>query len=267
MNIQQQAKKMQFDLISDLNIESWTPSQQIQWQGLGTSLIAVVLGNTSRSLNKSYQNLLEISKHYKHVICVEGTHEHDSTEINQTRNTIKEKLSKYKNITYLYRNTVILDSTAFIGSHGWYSFNFCEPYMSKQQCFHELIDRGHAQDQLFNQWEMAIEDANYIRSAVEHCHREPSVKEIVICTHTAPLRELITAPILYEDYADLGASGSSFLSEIANGNVSNKVKIWTFAQNLKSVDTVINGIRYVNNPRGTLHTAGNSIYYPLMITN
>jgi hypothetical protein len=79
------------------------------------------------------------------------------------------------------------------------------------------------------------------------------------------LRELITAPALYEDYANLGTSGSSFLSDIANQNVSNKIKIWAFAQSLTSVDTFINGIRYVSNPRGTLHTAGNSIYYPMLI--
>ena len=258
---------MQFDLISDLNIESWPVDQQVQWQGIGTSLVAVVLGNTSASLNKSYQTLLEISKYYRHVVFVEGDIEHDSNEINDTREIIKEKLKKYQNITYLYRNTIILDSTAFIGSHGWYSFDFCEPYISKQQCFHELIDTGFSQEKLFNQWEMALEDATYMASAIEHCQRDNAVKNIILCTHSVPIKDLLPMPNDTSECTDLGKQGSSFLTDIVNRNLSNKISTWAFGKSCKPIDTKIGNIRYVSNPRGLPNTAVSKYYYPLLVKN
>lgn len=260
---------MQFDLISNLHIETWSPDQQVKWQGLGTSLVALVLGNVSASLNKSYQTVIEISKHYKHLIFLDGDLEHDGTcPINETREIIKEKFNKYRNITYLYRNSIILDNVAFIGSHGWYSFDFCEPIVSKQQCFHALIDQGMSQDRLFDQWEMAMEDAAYIASGVEHFSRDKAVDQVVVATYSCPQVHILPQPKTILDQQDLGSMGSSFFQEVYAKDKNKKIKTWAFGNHPNVCDQTINGIRYVCNPRGTPATSStNYYYYPMLVKN
>ena len=257
---------MQFDLISDLHVETWKAEDQPSWEGLGTSLVAVVAGDVSRDINLMYQTVVDISQHYKHVVYVDGNHEHDSKGgINDRREEIADMFRKYRNITYLYRATIILDNTAFIGSNGWCSYDFCEPMMSKQECFHDLIDLGKNQDVMFEQWEMAMEDADYLAKTVNICSRDNTVKQIVLVTHTAPLRQLAWLP-KSNDYYLLGEQGSSFLEGVLEADVNKKIKTWAFGHIHRPVDQVINGIRYVSNPRGVPgHHLAQTIYYPKYI--
>lgn len=259
---------MQFDLISDLHVDQWPSNQHIDWNGLGTSLIAVIAGDISRDLDLTYRTVVDISKHYRHVIYVDGNHEHnDRSGINERRIEIRDKFSKYRNITYLYRETIILDNTAFIGSNGWYSYDFCEPMVSKQECVHSLVhQKGKSQDLIFEQWEMAMEDADYIRNTVNICSTDITVKNIVLVTHTVPNRNLLWLPESNEDIYLVGEQGSSYLEGVIRADVNNKVKNWCFGHLHSPCDTVINGVRYVSNPRGIpAHRTAKHIYYPQLI--
>ena len=259
--------KMQFDLISDLHVEQWAANQQMDWSGLGTSLIAVVAGDVSRDLDLTYRTVVDISKHYRHVIYVDGNHEHDGRRgINERRVEIRDRFSKYRNITYLFRETVILDNTAFIGSNGWYSYNFCEPMMSKQECVHNLVHhKNKSQDLIFEQWEMAMEDADFIRNTVNICSTDVTVKDIVLITHTVPNRQLAWIPDNDEIYL-MGEQGSTYLEDVLRADVNDKVKAWCFGHLHSSQDQLINGIRYVSNPRGIpTHKTAKHIYYPQLI--
>jgi len=254
---------MQFDIISDLHVENW--SEQIEWKGLGTSLVAVIAGDVSQNMDLAYQTVVEISKHYRHVIYVDGNHEHRGLgSINARRGDIQTLFSKYRNITYLYRNTVVLDNTAFIGCNGWFSFDFCEPMISKQECFHSFVDEGKDQSVMFEQWEMAMEDADHMASVISTLNADPDVKEMVLVTHTVPNRLLSWFPG-ERNIHQLGMQGSSFLESLAGKNSKNKIKTWVFGHLHHSIDQTIDGIRYVSNPRGIPDHGSSPVYYPKFI--
>ena len=257
---------MQFDLISDLHVEHWPEDKQIQWAGLGTSLIAVIAGDVSRDLTLAYKTIVNISQHYRHVIYLDGNHEHAGRgAINSRRADIAEMFRKYKNITYLFRDSVVLDDTAFIGCNGWYSYDLCEPMMSKQECFHRLVDSGKDQDLLFEQWEMAMEDAEHMSRRISMCTKDPSIKKIVLVTHTIPNNKLAMMPDSNSIHT-MGEQGSTFLESVTAHDTNNKTKVWAFGHLHVPMDRMIDGIRYVSNPRGIpAHTMSQPLYYPKCI--
>lgn len=210
-----------------------------------------------------YQTVVDISQHYRHVVYVDGNHEHsDSGGINDRREEIAAMFKKYRNITYLYRSTIILDNTAFIGSNGWCSYDFCEPTISKQECVDYLINLGNNQNVMFEKWEMAMEDADYLSHTVNLCSRDNTVKQIVLVTHTVPLKQLTWLPN-DKNRSLLGEQGSSFLENVLDADVNRKIKTWAFGHLHRPADQVIDGIRYVSNPRGTKgHQMAQPMYYP-----
>jgi hypothetical protein len=251
---------MQFDLVSDLNIENWQPKNQVNWSGLGTSLVAVVAGNVSKSLNQSYKAVLDISKNYSHVVYVDGINEHDNQpNINVTRNILKEKFSKYRNISYLYRTPVVLDQTVFIGCNGWSSFDFCEPIMSKQLCVKTLSHCGIEQDLVFEQWEMAIEDATYLGDNISKFTKDPAIKNIVIVTNTIPIREIKDLnPNI--SLIDLAMRSSSYLIDVLRRDQNNKIRYWVHGNATTKTFTRYHNVCFVSNPRGN-----SEYYYPELI--
>ena len=257
---------MQFDLISDLHIETWG-DQQVNWEGLGTSLIAVIAGDISQDIDETYSTVLDISKNYKHVVYLDGNHEHrNQPNITRRREEIAEMFGKYRNITYLYRNTIVLDSTAFIGCNGWYSFDFGEPYVVKQECWHWLMDHGRDEDLLIEQWQMAMEDAEYLSNAVQHCSMDNTIKDIVLVTHTVPNRKLAWFPDSGIPIETMSLQGNSFLENVLIHDTMSKVKVWAFGHLHHTHDQMIDGIRYVSNPRGTPgDRLSQAIYYPKFI--
>ena len=260
---------MQFDLLSDIHVEDWAENQQIEWAGLGTSLIAVVAGDVSRDLDVVYKTVLEISKHYKHVIYLDGNHEHNGFgDIDARRSEIADRFRKYRNITYLFRNPVVLDSTAFIGCNGWYSYDFCEPMVTKQDCFGYMLDHGRDQNIMLEEWQMAMEDADFLSSAIKQCNADPTIKNIVVVTHTVPNKKLAWIPPTYDSIPKMGMQGSSYLENVLAKDIEKKVKVWCFGHLHQAHDQMIDGIRYVSNPRGIpAHPGSQPIYFPKYIKN
>jgi hypothetical protein len=240
----------------------------LQWEGLGTSLVAVVVGNVAQDLDLMYQTVVDISRYYRHVVYVDGNLEHTTqVSINARRDEISSMFKKYRNITYLYRSTIILDSTAFIGSNGWCSYDFCEPTVSKQECFSYLENHGISQDSIFEKWEMAMEDSDYLNSTVNLCSRDSTVKQIVLVTAAVPLKQLAWLPNT-ESQCLLGEQGSSFLESAFAADVNSKINTWAFGRSMQSTDQIINKIRYVSNPRGWCgNELSQTIYYPKCIKN
>ena len=49
---------MKFDLISDLHLDFWAENENISWEGIGTSLIAVILGDISYNIDITYKTIV-----------------------------------------------------------------------------------------------------------------------------------------------------------------------------------------------------------------
>jgi predicted phosphodiesterase len=150
--------EMKFDLISDLHLDFWGDNENINWDGLGTSLVAVVLGDISYDISRSYKTIVDISKHYKYVIFVDGNHEHNNQCGFQEHNQqLKNELGKYQNITFLNRNAIVIDGTAFVGANGWWTFDFMEPEISREEAYFYFLNNGHYSDPLLYETNVSSE--------------------------------------------------------------------------------------------------------------
>ena len=68
---------MHVDLYSDLHDNWWSKDKLLNYRGLGTSLVAVVAGDISNDWDYTYATLVEMARCYRHVIFVDGNHEHN----------------------------------------------------------------------------------------------------------------------------------------------------------------------------------------------
>lgn len=260
-----ESKKMQFDLYSDLHDNWWSKDKLLNYRGLGTSLVAVVAGDISNDWDYTYATLVEMARCYRHVIFVEGNHEHNhQQDIEANCAAFQEKLRNHNNITYLYKSCIVLDDTAFVGCNGWWTFDFCEPEISTTQCWESLIDTTYTeklQSEIFIQAKM---DAKILYDQVETFNNDPRISNIVVVTHANPIKKFRYITLSMEQY-HLGRTGNSLLSLCLNANTHKKIRTWCFGHVHRQYDEIIDGIRYVCNPRGREEENIGSVYFPKLI--
>lgn len=235
---------MNFDLISDLYIEHWP--EDIKWDGLGTSLLAVVAGDVSSDVDRVVWELKNIASAYKQTIYIEGDLEHSETgwPSAEVHTYLKSKISRIPNCIYLHDNVVIFDHLAFIGANLWWV-----PVIQPDQNWEEfaLKLRGHKVD------------LDYLKASVGRMQRAHDVTNVCLVSHTVPNLELTSA---YGDYLERGCHASE---EVLACDVKNKVKTWCFGHAPETIDYTAGEVRYVSNPRGTPETAERLSYFPLRV--
>lgn len=256
---------MHFDLISDLHCDFWEPEQQISWTGLPTSLVAVVAGDISRDWAYTYDYLEMLTQHYRHVIFVDGNHEHDmSPDIWGNSQRLQDKLMDHEHISYLCRNSVILDDTAFIGCNGWWTFDFAQPQMSRQQCWDMLIDKSNFPEEFQHAvWQEALADAESLMKQMIKANADSKVRNVVLVTHSSPIIEARWMPP-GQDWQHMGRAGNSLMINCLRTDIHRKTRAWVFGHVHTEFDQTRDGIRYVCHPRG-MPAMGSQIYYPKMV--
>lgn len=258
---------MKFDLISDLHREFWEENEQIKWDGIGTSLLAVVLGDISYDPNVTYNTIVDISKHYKYVIFVDGNHEHNNQCGFQEHNQqLKNELSKYQNISFLNRSAIVLDGTAFVGANGWWTFDFMEPEISREEAYEYFLNNSlYSEPFMYEVYQTAKDDVKILSDIVAKLTVDPAVNEIVMLTHTAPFNKFMDN-LQAQHPAHFSRCGNSMLPKVLDYDSRRKIKTWSFGHVHQEFDQVINGVRYVCHPRGRKDDMPqNLFYYPKMI--
>ena len=235
---------MNFDLISDLNLESW--SHNIKWDGLGTSLLSVVAGDISYDVDQTLWELKKISAAYRQTIYIEGDleHSHPGWTSEEVHRYLKNKISKIPNCIYLHDNVVIFEDQAFIGANLWWI-----PQLNEQ-----------------NKWDSFINtvkhhkiDLEYLKASVFRMQKADDIKKICLISHTVPNLELLPY-----DQENLKA-GSHVSEEILDLDVNNKIKTWCFGHVPQKIDFTMSEVRYISNPRGTPDNSSNVSYFPLRV--
>ena len=258
---------MKFDLISDLHLDFWAENENINWEGIGTSLVAVILGDISYNIDITYKTIVDISKHYKYVIFVDGNHEHNNhCGIQDHNRQLKQELSKYQNISFLNRSAIVIDNIAFVGANGWWTFDFCEPEISREEAYMYFMANNIFSEPFMHEIvQTAREDALVLSEIVGKLTVDTAVSEIVILTHTAPFNDFMDVQ-QPQHPAHFSRCGSSFLPKVLDFDFNRKAKTWCFGHVHQEFDRVKENIRYVCHPRGRKDDSPqNRFYYPKRI--
>lgn len=261
---------MNFDLISDLHIDQWSDDKQINFKGLGTSLTCVVAGDVSQNIKQTRDFLYKLADSaYQAVIFIDGNHEHraDYESIEKNCEWFERELSRKSNITYLWDSTCVFGSTAFIGANGWWTYDYLEPVVSRLECINSFCQHEDLSDEIALEiWDHAVENSEFLVNIIKDFNKTDIIKKIVIVTHTLPNKNLIE-PLSSMTISSLGKLHNSLIQDMMIHDTNKKINAWCFGHyHGEAVDTTIDDVRYISNPRGTPQDTIFPIYYPKLVT-
>ena len=258
--------QVSFDLISDLHIESW--AQQFDWEGMPTSTICVVAGDIAKDKNIILDCLKNLANCYNVVLYIDGNEEYKKHSLDEVDENLFKHIKQIENVIYLKETVAVIDGVAFIGCNGWWTYDFEEP-----ECYDAtkkwVRDRTSMNQSVLDEVEdLALIDAKYFHLTIDKLQTHKDIKQIVLVSHTVP------SPILIEHDLDLhgshllNASGNSHLMSALQKDTEGKVHTWCFGHyHGGKVDQFLEGVRFVNNPRGRGDTKWcQTIYNPIRIT-
>ena len=238
-----------FDLISDLHIETW---DNFDWTGQATSPYCIVAGDVSRDRDILRQTLQHLGTCYQGVFYIDGNDEHRYTldNLGDSYKFLDRTLDNIKNVIYLQDNVVIINGVAILATNGWWSYDM-DPSLDYDQSQAWYQDRMQilpgSVDAITG---LAFNDASYMINSVKKLQTHQDVRAIVIVTHTVPAPWIVNHDIDLVDTWRFNCMGNPHLQLLINEDTENKIHTWCFGHYHKSVDRVHNGIRYVNNCRG-----------------
>jgi len=254
-----------FDLISDLHVETW---DDFDWTFQATSPYCVVAGDVSKDRKLLAQTLKHLGECYQGVFFIDGNDEHrDSLDnIGQSYKDLRRYVDKFKNVVFMQDNVVVVNGVAFLAVNGWWSFDL-DPTINQEKTVDWFHARYGVSDNVAPQiTSMALNDAAYLHHSIKKLQTHQDVKSIVIVSHTVPSASLIDHDLELEGHYRFNTSGNPHLAAALAADSEGKIKTWCFGHYHRSVDRVINNVRYVNNCRGRGNTPWSQpAYYPKRI--
>jgi UDP-2,3-diacylglucosamine pyrophosphatase LpxH len=261
---------LSFDLISDLHLDTWdTPFDLI---GQATSPICVVAGDVTRDHQQLREFLKHLSKCYAAVFYLDGNDEHryQLNDLDASYRNLARTLKRINRVTYLQNNLIIIDGVAIIGANGWWGFDL-----------DENIDHSASQDWMRQVYEQrmpevtidthAIQDYSrndtaYLINTIQRIQTHNDVKKVVVVTHTVPNAELINHDLDLVNTHHFNCMGNRLMRLVLSNDTEHKIDTWCFGHYHRSVDRIIDNVRYVNNCRGRGDTEHRQhVYYPKRI--
>jgi predicted phosphohydrolase len=225
---------MKIQYISDIHLEFYEEVLQINI--IPSAPILCLLGDISYPNDKSYDLFLNwASKNYEKIFIISGNHEYYSklsySEINEI---IKQKVSKYENITFLNNKIEEYQGYTFIGCTLWSNIpqhlnNYnLEPYND----FKKIKD-------------MNREKYNYLHT-IDVKFLEENIKKynnIICLTHHLPSNELV-------HYIYKNSPNFMFATDLNYLIDSKHIKVWLCGHSHKGNTKIINDVLCSLNPFG-----------------
>lgn len=210
-----------FDVISDLNL---TSADKFEWEDKVTSLFCIIPGNISNDITVIFNTLKHLSTLYQGVFFIDGGNEHHTIHDCDIRTDQLSKVCKLlKNVVYLHNHVVIVDGIALVGCNGWYG-----NYQPK-----DIIEMISVETQ-------RCDDLAYTIKTVERLQIHVDVKKIIMITNSVPSQDLY-----FGDDVELPEPIGPAHSILQD--TEGKITTWVYGTHNRTTDTVIDGIRYVNN--------------------
>lgn len=256
-----------FDLISDLNVESWPRHLDLTHQA--TSPICVVAGNVSGDAATLRATLQHISSNYQATLFIDGISEHidHCQDLASNYKTIQDCTQDIKNLVYLHNNVCILHGVAFLATNGWWSWDF-DPMGDVAQTQHWFCHHHHYHSHVTEVIEgLAESEAQYISNSIRRLQTHKDVERIVLITNAVPDFDLVSHdPALVGTY-QINTMGNHHLSSALLNDTEHKIAHWCVGRYSGHIDAVRDGVHYVNNCRGRGDAVMNQpVYYPRRLT-
>ena len=220
-----------FDILGDLNLG---PNDSFNWEYKQTSLYCILTGNISSNLRTIKQTLMHLGRFYQGVFYVPGMLEYETGDCIPDRlQEILEITKIIPNICMLHQHVAVIDGIAITGVNGWSN--------AGNNFTYENLLEGVARH----------EDTFYLRNSISKLQRHLDVKKIIVVTNAVPHADLYFKenPGYIEDQTPL--------RDVLDADTENKVSHWVFGTYDKPVDSFIDHIHYMNNPR-----PANAPYWP-----
>jgi predicted phosphodiesterase len=266
---------MKIDFVSDLHVDFWWHttkpyskdgpqpvrkdgcSQYIDWewyraQAGNDGEVLVIGGDISNSIDDVRKVVANAADVYASVVFVDGNHEHYNLR-SYCENMIDYNDMQTEKVTFLHENApfVVKGNTMFLGLNGWYDWRCFEPDFSHNDAYEEwqrnmsdynciLFDEGKPDV-------LADRQAQCLAKALDQMAEK--VDNVVVVTHTVPSAAL--AEVRHVSWNRLIPSFvNSQMASVRGSNGANKIRFWLYGHAHRRQDTVVDGIRYVNNSVG-----------------
>jgi predicted phosphohydrolase len=256
-----------FDIISDLHCDA--KNSGINWDGFATSPFCIVTGDVARNRQSLIKTLSRVADSYPGgVFYIDGNDEHRDyySDVVDSYQDLSQSLKKINNLVYLHDNIVVIDGVAIVAVNGWWTYDF-NPEVDVAATFEWFDEYANTtRMQSNNLVKLAYADAAYLVNSVKRLQKHPSVKKIVIVSHTLPAPWLASHDIDLVNTFRFNCLGNQYLQLALEEDTEHKIDTWVFGHYHKPVDQVRDGIRYVSNPRGRPNTPwSQNPYYPRRI--
>lgn len=213
-----------FDLISDLNL---SPTDNFNWENKATSLYCIIAGNISSDLRTIKLTLTHLSRFYQGIFYCLGSLEYAGTDdIEYRTEQILDVCNRLRKVAVLYHHVVIVDGVAILGCNGWYG----NTIPTDETTENNIITARN-------------EDLYYMIQSIGKLQKHLDVTNVLLVSNSVP------SPDLYFGQVPENLEGLPTLDMVLYADTQNKITHWAFGTQEKSIDTILNGINYVNNPR------------------
>ncbi len=220
--------------------------------------VLVVAGDISDFVDDVYEFAEEASKHYEHIIYVDGNHEHrDSLHVNTSSHFLSN--IQTPNFHYLDGETstsYTIGRTRFIGANAWYDWRCYEDKgITFPMAFAHWDDYSEDAKLNFNPqgWPnlLGVEQITAMLKEVAAANADPHIDSIVMVTHSAPTVECLRWS---DDNPSWNHGSPSYvntgLSQVFDANTSGKIKLWVYGHTHTRRTFTYRGVTLVNNCYG-----------------
>lgn len=250
-----------FDIISDLHL---SVNDNFCWEGQATAPICLVLGDICRDHHQLQQVLTTLRYEYATVLYIDGNEEHKDLwpDFQASHQSICQ-VCRDSDVVYLYDNMVVINGVGFVGTNGWWTWDF-DTGIDPQQLYQWFVStyRCHSDvPALISR--MAEVDTDYLGSCVRRAQTMPDVNKLVLATHTVPVADIILNDIDFAGSYKCNVMGNSLMFDVHALDTQHKISHWCFGHYHGLVDQYIGNTRLINNCRGRSGSAQyKSVYFP-----
>jgi predicted phosphodiesterase len=273
-----------YDLCSDLHFDSYrakllkglTSVEFARLKNAGSQVL-VVAGDSANHYQRTLKLIRKAAKFYEYVVFVDGNHEHYESKrpIHLAERYLRLFSDRHPNLVFLDGQRVLrLGQTVFIGCNGWYDWQIMCPEISFADQFitwsgeqppwykgssWERNNHGSNDRDIISR-DLPIREvilakarmqADLLRKQVAQFSADPTIREIVVTTHTAPGRFCLEEkPYDMEHQRFNGSYANSRYAEVL-AVPNHKIKLWNYGHthNRKFLPHDC-GVIFVNNARG-----------------